>query len=126
MRVSVAGASVPSMEFIDKDQLIKTFGQTFFRPYLELFFPQLAARLILDDPAFPVTFPNKEVYTDFPLGDRKYLDQVAQVWTREGTIERVLMLNEWQERDDLIDPSPVDPRALEWLLRDKNAKASAR
>lgn len=66
-----------------------------------------------------MTFLDKEVYTDFPVGARRKLDVVAKVWTREGTVERVLMNYEFQEEDDLVSATPPDPRALEWLIREK-------
>lgn len=84
---------------IDHDQLIKSLIRHFFKDYLELFFPDLAARLHLDSPEFPVTFLDKEHFTDIPRGRRRDVDVLARVWTRDETFETILVHSEHQEQD---------------------------
>ena len=118
--MNTADRERPIPTITDHDQLIKTLLKTFFREYLELFLPDLAAQLLLDDPDHPVMFLDKELFTDFPTGDRRHLDVFARVWTRQGTAEHILIHNETQETNDALqDVSPYDPRALQWLLDDK-------
>jgi hypothetical protein len=57
--------------------------RAFFREFLELFFPEVAARLDFTR----VTFLDKEVFTDVPEGSRRELDLVAQVYTQDGAPE---------------------------------------
>lgn len=104
---------------IDHDQLSKSMNKIFFKELLELFTPDLAARLHLDDPTLPITFVDKEVYTDFPTGARRTMDVLGRVWTRDGDVERVLLLNENQESDDLPGGSPRDLRHLRSLIQRK-------
>jgi hypothetical protein len=61
--------------------------RAFFREFLELFFPEVAARLDFAR----VVFLDKEVFTDVPEGSRRELDLVAQVYTQEGTPELILL-----------------------------------
>lgn len=108
----------------DHDQIFKTLIKEFFREYMELFLPELAARLTLDNPALPVEFLDKEMFTDFPTGDRRHLDILAKVWTRDGTTaETVLIYNENQETEDpaLTASEARDPRVLGRLLKEKRA-----
>jgi hypothetical protein len=51
--------------------------RAFFREFLELFFPEVAARLDFAR----VVFLDKEVFTDVPEGSRRELDLVAQAYT---------------------------------------------
>ena len=83
----------------DHDQLIKSLIKHFFKEYLELFFPDLASRLYLDSPEFPVTFLDKQHFTDIPKGRRRDVDILARVWTRDETIETILVHSEHQEAD---------------------------
>jgi hypothetical protein len=105
--------------FIDHDQLAKGMSKAFFKELLELFAPDLAARLYLDDPALPVTFLDKEVYTDFPTGTRRTMDVLGRAFTRDGDVEQVLVLNENQETDDPPGGSPRDLRHLRSLIQRK-------
>jgi hypothetical protein len=67
------------------DQLFKELLRVFFREFLELFFPEVAARLDFAR----VVFLDKEVFTDVPEGSRRELDLVAQVYTQDGTPELI-------------------------------------
>ena len=49
--------------------------RAFLREFLELFFPQIAARLDLNN----ITFPDKELFTDVPEGSVRCADTVALV-----------------------------------------------
>jgi hypothetical protein len=60
--------------------------RAFFREFLELFFPEVAARLDFAR----VVFLDKEVFTDVPEGSRE-LDLVAQVHTQDGIPELILL-----------------------------------
>ncbi|MGH8066228.1 MAG: Rpn family recombination-promoting nuclease/putative transposase [Candidatus Entotheonellia bacterium] len=61
--------------------------QAFFHEFLELFFPEVAARLDFGR----VVFLDKEVFTDVPEGSRRELDLVAQVYTQDGAPELILL-----------------------------------
>jgi hypothetical protein len=75
------------MTTIPHDQLFKELLNAFFREFLALFFPAVAARLDFTR----VTFLDKEVFTDVPTGSRRELDIVAQVYTLDGTPELILL-----------------------------------
>ena len=64
----------------------------FFREFLELFLPEVAARLDFSS----LRFPNREVFTAFPEGQRREPDVVAELRTREGEPEIVVILFEVQ------------------------------
>src|SRR5579872_1386469 len=83
----------------DHDQLLKSALKTFFKEYLELFLPDLAKRLYLDSPQFPVEFLDKEYFTDIPKGRRREVDLLARVWTVEEQFETILLHSEQQEED---------------------------
>jgi hypothetical protein len=68
------------------DQLFKELLRTFFREFLELFFPEVATRLRFDN----VHFLEQEVFTDFPEGDPRRADTIAEVETITGEPEIVL------------------------------------
>ena len=68
------------------DALFKEVLRAFFREFMELFFPSVAARLDFDR----VTFLDKETFTDLPLGDQREADLVVQVYTLDGTPEIIL------------------------------------
>jgi hypothetical protein len=72
------------------DQLFKDLLRAFFREFMELFFPDVAARLDFST----VTFLDKEVFTDVPQGRQRTLDLVAQVQTLDGKRELVLIHTE--------------------------------
>ncbi len=61
------------------DQLFKEVLQAHLQDFLELFFPDVAARLNLDSPRFR----DKEFFTDFPKGSRREADVVAELKTHE-------------------------------------------
>jgi hypothetical protein len=69
------------------DQLFKEVLQAHLQDFLELFFPDVAARLNLDSPRFR----DKEFFTDFPKGSRREADVVAELKTHEGAPELVLV-----------------------------------
>ncbi len=69
-----------------QDQLFKELLQAFFREFLELFYPAIAARLDFQR----VTFLDKEAFADVPEGSRREADLVAQVHTLEGEPELLL------------------------------------
>ncbi len=75
------------------DQLFKEFLRAFFRDFLELFCPDIAARLDFGT----VRFLEKELFTDFPAGSLREADVVAEVDTQDG-IELVLVHIEVQAR----------------------------
>jgi hypothetical protein len=62
------------------DQVFKGILRRFFRDFLELFFPELAARLDFEY----LEFPDKELFKGFPDGVSREPDVVARVRTREG------------------------------------------
>ncbi len=78
------------------DQLFKELPHSFFREFLELFFPELAARLEFSR----VQFLDKELFTDFPEGSRREPDLVAQVTTLDGEPELILVHVEVQAQHD--------------------------
>jgi hypothetical protein len=69
------------------DQLFKDLLQAFFREFLELFFPTVAARLDFAQ----VTFSMQETFTDIPTGEKRTADLVAKVTTLEGAPELILV-----------------------------------
>jgi predicted transposase/invertase (TIGR01784 family) len=69
------------------DPLFKELLREFFREFLEMFYPDVAARLDFTR----VTFLDKEVFTDFPEGSRRELDLVARVYTLNGELEVILI-----------------------------------
>ena len=78
------------------DQLFKELLQAFFKEFLELFYPAVAARLDFSR----LTFPDKEVFTDLPEGSLRQLDLVAQAYTLEGEPELLLVHVEVQSSRD--------------------------
>jgi len=69
------------------DQLFKDLLQAFFREFMELFFPDAAARLDFSS----VVFLDKEVFTDVPEGAVREADVVARVQTITGETEVILV-----------------------------------
>ncbi len=69
------------------DQLFKELLQTYLQAFLELFFPDVAARLDFASHRFV----DKEVFTDFPEGSRREMDIVAELETHEGAQELILV-----------------------------------
>ncbi len=64
------------------DQLFKEVIQAFLREFRELFLPRIAAEIDFER---GVIFRDKELFTDFPEGDRREADLIAEVATRSGT-----------------------------------------
>jgi hypothetical protein len=69
------------------DPVFKELLRAFFREFLELFFPEAAARLDLTE----VRFLDKEVFTDLPEGSLREPDLVAETRTKEGEPEVILV-----------------------------------
>ena len=69
------------------DQLFKRFFHEFLQDFLELFYPDVAARLDFTT----LEFLDKELFTDFPEGSVREADVVARVQTHEGTSELILV-----------------------------------
>ncbi len=74
------------------DQLFKELLRAFLREFMELFYPQVAARLDWEQ----ATFPNTELFTDVPEGSVRRADTVALVPTLDGDPELVLIHVETQ------------------------------
>lgn len=74
------------------DQLFKEVLQTFLRDFMALFFPQWAASVDWDS----VTFLDKELFTDLGEGRVREADVIAQVRTRDGQPELLLIHAEVQ------------------------------
>ena len=68
------------------DQLFKEVLRLFFREFMELFFPEVAARLNFAT----AHFLEQEVFTDFPDGETRRADTIVQVDTTDGKPEIVL------------------------------------
>lgn len=80
---------------METDQLFKELLRAFFREFLELFYPEVAAEL---DFSAPVTFLDKEMFTDFPDGSLREADTLAEVRTVSGEPELVLFHVEVQAK----------------------------
>ncbi len=78
------------------DQVFKGILRRFFRDFLELFFPEFAARLDFES----LEFQDKELFKGFPDGERREPDIVARVRTREGSPELVVVHIEAQARTE--------------------------
>jgi hypothetical protein len=72
---------------LSHDQVFKELLRAFFREFLELFFPEVAARLDFDR----VTFLDREMFTDLPEGSVREPDLVAQTTTLSGEPELILL-----------------------------------
>jgi Putative transposase, YhgA-like len=78
------------------DQLFKSILKKCLRDFLELFFPEVAARL-----DFETMQPmGKEVFTGFPEGNRREVDFLARVNTHQGDPEFILVHVEVQARPE--------------------------
>ena len=94
------------------DQLFKSILRSLFREFLELFFPDYAARLDFDS----VRFSDKELFKGFPDGQRREPDVVAQLRTQEGTPETVVVHVEVQaDANDDFRRRMFEYYALLWL-----------
>lgn len=80
------------------DALFKELLRAFFREFMERFFPEEAARLDFSQ----ITFLEQELATDVGSGRQRTLDLIAQLRTRSGDAELVLIHIEFEakyERD---------------------------
>jgi hypothetical protein len=97
------------------DQVFKGILRRFFRDFLELFFPELAARLDFEY----LEFPDKELFKGFPDGVSREPDVVARVRTREGKPETVVVHIEAQARTEAdFGRRMFEYYALLWLSFD--------
>ncbi len=78
------------------DQLFKTILEALLRDFLELFFPEAAARLNFET----LRFVGKEVFANVPEGEVREADLVARLETRDGEPELVLIHVEVQARPE--------------------------
>lgn len=78
------------------DQLFKTVLEGLLQSFLELFFPEVAARLDFET----LRFLDKEVFANVPEGDVREADVVARLQTREGEPEILLVHVEIQARSE--------------------------
>jgi len=69
------------------DQIFKGVLRRFFQDFLELFFPEFAARLDFES----LEFPDKGLFKGFPDGVPREPDVVARVRTWEGSPELVVV-----------------------------------
>lgn len=98
-----------------QDQLFKEILHSFLKEFLELFFPEVAPRLDFQT----LQFPDKELFKGFPGGSRREPDVVAELRTREGNPEVVLVHVEVQtevRRD--VGKRMLEYCALLWLQFD--------
>jgi hypothetical protein len=72
---------------VGQDQLFKTILEALLRDFLELFFPDEAARLDFDT----LRFLGKEVFANVPDGDVREADVVARLETLDGRPELILV-----------------------------------
>jgi hypothetical protein len=79
---------------MNHDQLFKELLREFLPEFMALFFPDIAARLDFTR----VEFLDKENFTDFPDGAVREADVVAQVYTRDGDPEILLIHIEVESR----------------------------
>jgi Domain of unknown function (DUF4351) len=79
---------------VPSDQLFKEFLKEFFPEFFALFFSHEAAQLQLET----LRFLDKEVFTDFPQGDVREADLIAEVQTKTGEPEIVLIHIEVQAK----------------------------
>jgi len=77
---------------VTKDQLFKEVVREFFQEFVTLFLPDVASQLDFSQ----VTFPNKEMFTDFPDGAQRNADLLAEVYTKDGEPEFLLFHTEVQ------------------------------
>ncbi len=85
------------------DQLFKTILERLLRDFLELFFPETAARLDFET----LRFVDKEVFANVPEGKVREADVVAKFQTHEGNPELVLVHIEVQ-----TEPESDFPRRM--------------
>lgn len=109
----------------DHDQRFKVLLREFFAEFFHLFFPDWAARFDFTG----LTWLDKEVFTDPPQGERRYVDLLARLPTRQAiptprgaTAESWIALVHIEiEADDTV--APLRPRMFAYyaqLRRDYN------
>ena len=81
---------------MEHDQVWKELLWTNFREFIELFYPDVAERLDLTN----ISLRDKELFTDFTTGNRRELDVLAEVNTKDGEPEIILVHVEIQTRRD--------------------------
>lgn len=81
-------------ETTGRDQLFKQFLREFLQEFLRLFYPRIESRLDFE----PLRFLERESFTRFPEGSSREADLVAEVRTREGDRELLLVHVEVQAR----------------------------
>ncbi|MGH9388009.1 MAG: Rpn family recombination-promoting nuclease/putative transposase [Vicinamibacteria bacterium] len=86
-----------------QDQLFKTILEGLLQDFLELFFPEAAARLDFET----LRFVDKEVFANVPEGKVREADVVARLETRDGQPELVLVHVEVQ-----AEPKSDFPRRM--------------
>ena len=78
------------------DQLFKKVLERLLQGFLELFFPDVAARFDFES----MRFVDKEIFANVPEGEKREADVVARLETREGEPEIVLVHVEVQARPE--------------------------
>jgi hypothetical protein len=82
------------------DQLAKDLFQTFFSDFLRLAAPEAAARLRLDE----AVFLDKQAFTDWPQGNRREMDLLVEVPTKDGGTGILIHVEiEAEARADMAD-----------------------
>jgi hypothetical protein len=79
---------------MDHDALFKEVLRTFFAEFMQLFFPEVSAQLDLSQ----VTFLDKELFSDLMDGIQREPDLIAQIRTKDGEPETVLVHTEVEGR----------------------------
>jgi len=77
---------------IDHDQLFKELLHQLFAEFMQLFFPEHAAKLDFTT----VKFLEQEKFTDFPEGAHRYVDTLVEIKTLSGEPELILIHIEFQ------------------------------
>jgi hypothetical protein len=92
---------IPQEDKIDHDGLFKELLHQCFEMFITLFFPQHATQLDFSD----VTFLQQEVFTDFPKGEHRFIDTLAEMRTLRG--ELILVHVEFQSKKKQNFPSKL-------------------
>jgi hypothetical protein len=108
----------------DHDQRFKTLLQTFFPEFMRLFFPAWAGRFDFGD----IKRLNPEVFADPPQGERRYLDLIAELPTRQVLpAQRPGHEDSWialvhVEIESADKVAPFRPRMFDyfWVLQDRH------
>ncbi len=104
---------MPKRRRIDHDHLFKELLGAFFREFLELFVPDLAAQL---RPG-PIVFEDKETFDDLLTGHRHVMDLVARVRLRGGAGEIHVHLEPQARWQRVFSQRMFDYGAVLWLRR---------